>query len=100
VYHWQRELLGKVPTAPVQELRDVPNHPQVIARQNIVAGEASWGPAYKPGAPFRFDGHIASQPRAPHLDEHRYKILKEDLGYSDEDIARDEAEGAFSKRRP
>jgi crotonobetainyl-CoA:carnitine CoA-transferase CaiB-like acyl-CoA transferase len=84
-----------VPVAPVRQLDEVADDPQVVASGTVKAFEHGvLGNVHQPRpAPF-FDGAtIEPTPTAPRLGEHTDEVLRE-LGYSGAEIAALKQEGA------
>ncbi len=73
---WLDRLRGRVPCAPVNDVRQALADPQVLARDMIVE------------SPVRTEGEIRRPRRAPRLGEHTDPILRDVLGYSASTIAR------------
>ena len=74
---------------PVQHIRDLPNDPAVIANGYLTEYDhPTLGRKLLPSHPVAFRNHPTSIERpAPKLGEHTGEVLKERLGYSDEQIA-------------
>jgi crotonobetainyl-CoA:carnitine CoA-transferase CaiB-like acyl-CoA transferase len=86
---WLARLRGRVPCAPVNNVRQALADPQVLARDMIVEVEhPDFGPLREVRSPVRTEGEIRRPRRAPRLGEHTDLILREVLGYSDTTIAR------------
>ena len=86
---WLDRLRGRVPCAPVNDVRQALADPQVLARDMIVEVEhPDFGPLKEVRSPVRTDGEIRHPARAPRLGEHTDQILREVLSYSDSTIAR------------
>jgi crotonobetainyl-CoA:carnitine CoA-transferase CaiB-like acyl-CoA transferase len=86
---WLDRLRGRVPCAPVNDVRQALADPQVLARDMIVEVEhPDFGPLREVRSPVRTEGEIRRPARAPRLGEHTDQILREVLSYSDGTIAR------------
>jgi crotonobetainyl-CoA:carnitine CoA-transferase CaiB-like acyl-CoA transferase len=86
---WLDRLRGRVPCAPVNDVRQALADPQVLARDMIVEVEhPDFGPLKEVRSPVRTEGEIRHPARAPRLGEHTDEILRETLSYSDGTIAR------------
>jgi crotonobetainyl-CoA:carnitine CoA-transferase CaiB-like acyl-CoA transferase len=91
---WLDRLRGRVPCAPVNDVRQALADPQVLARDMIVEVEhPDFGPLKEVRSPVRTDGEIRHPARAPRLGEHTDQILREILSYSNGTIARLRATG-------
>lgn len=86
---WLDRLRGRVPCAPVNDVRQALADPQVLARDMIVEVEhPDFGPLREVRSPVRTEGEIRHPARAPRLGEHTDQILREILSYGDGTIAR------------
>jgi crotonobetainyl-CoA:carnitine CoA-transferase CaiB-like acyl-CoA transferase len=86
---WLDRLRGRVPCAPVNDVRQALADPQVVARDMIVEVEhPDFGTLKEVRSPVRTEGEIRHPARAPRLGEHTDQILREILSYSDSTIAR------------
>jgi len=86
---WLDRLRGRVPCAPVNDVRQALADPQVLARDMIVEVEhPDFGALKEVRSPVRTAGEIRDPARAPRLGEHTDQILREILSYSDGTIAR------------
>jgi crotonobetainyl-CoA:carnitine CoA-transferase CaiB-like acyl-CoA transferase len=86
---WLDRLRGRVPCAPVNDVRQALADPQVLARDMIVEVEhPEFGTLREVRSPVRTEGEIRRPQRAPRLGEHTDPILRDVLGYSDSTIAR------------
>jgi crotonobetainyl-CoA:carnitine CoA-transferase CaiB-like acyl-CoA transferase len=86
---WLDRLRGRVPCAPVNDVRQALADPQVLARDMIVEVEhPDFGTLKEVRSPVRTEGEIRHPARAPKLGEHTDEILREILSYSDGTIAR------------
>lgn len=86
---WLDRLRGRVPCAPVNDVRQALADPQVLARNMIVEVEhPEFGTLREVRSPVRTEGEIRQPRRAPRLGEHTDSILRDVLGYGDGTIAR------------
>jgi crotonobetainyl-CoA:carnitine CoA-transferase CaiB-like acyl-CoA transferase len=86
---WLERLRGRVPCAPVNDVRQALADPQVLARDMIVeVAHPEFGTLREVRSPVRTDGEIRRPRRAPRLGEHTDEILREVLSYGDATIAR------------
>ena len=86
---WLDRLRGRVPCAPVNDVRQALADPQVLARDMIVEVEhPDFGALREVRSPVRTEGEIRHPARAPKLGEHTDQILREILSYSDGTIVR------------
>jgi len=86
---WLDRLRGRVPCAPVNDVRQALADPQVLARDMIVeVPHPDFGPLREVRSPVRTEGEIRLPTRAPRLGEHTEEILREILGYSESTISR------------
>jgi len=86
---WLDRLRGRVPCAPVNDVRQALADPQVLARDMIVEVEhPEFGTLREVRSPVRTEGEIRRPRRAPRLGEHTDPILRDVLGYSASTIAR------------
>ena len=93
---WLDRLRGRVPCAPVNDVRQALADPQVLARDMIVEVEhPDFGTLREVRSPVRTEGEIRHPARAPRLGEHTDQILREVLSYSDGTIARLRATGVI-----
>ena len=93
---WLARLRGRVPCAPVNDVRQALADPQVLARDMIVEVQhPGFGPLREVRSPVRTEGEIRHPARAPRLGEHTDQILREILSYSDGTIARLRATGVI-----
>jgi len=86
-----------VPSAPILNIDEVPNHPQIKARglfQELTHPDLGVTPVAR--MPFHFSTVSTEIPfRAPYLGEHNAEILREYLGYTDERVAALRASGTL-----
>ena len=86
-----------VPSAPILNIDEVPNHPQIKARglfQDLTHPDLGVTPVAR--MPFHFSTVSTEIPfRAPYLGEHNTEILREYLGYTDERVAALRASGTL-----
>jgi crotonobetainyl-CoA:carnitine CoA-transferase CaiB-like acyl-CoA transferase len=93
---WLDRLRGRVPCAPVNDVRQALADPQVLARDMIVEVEhPEFGTLREVRSPVRTDGEVRRPRRAPRLGEHTDDILRQVLGYGEATIARLRAAGAI-----
>jgi crotonobetainyl-CoA:carnitine CoA-transferase CaiB-like acyl-CoA transferase len=86
---WLDRLRGRVPCAPVNDVRQALADPQVLARDMIVEVEhPEFGTLREVRSPVRTEEEIRQPRRAPRLGEHTDSILRDVLGYGDGTIAR------------
>ena len=86
---WVNELIDKdVCVTPLYEIHEVPNDPQVQAREMIIEVETEEGPVKQIGYPLKFSDSNAEFrcSAAVKVGRDSKEILKEFLGYSDEKI--------------
>jgi formyl-CoA transferase/CoA:oxalate CoA-transferase len=93
---WVTLLQGKVPCAPVNTIAQGLSDPQVLARGMIVeVDHPKFGRLREVGNPIKIVGEEHPRAPAPALGQDTHVILREELGYSDDDIARLQAAGAI-----
>ncbi len=93
---WLDRLRGRVPSAPVNDVRQALADPQVLARDMIVEVEhPEFGTLKEVRSPVRTEGEIRDPARAPRLGEHTEEILRDILGYSESTISRLRQGGAI-----
>lgn len=86
---WLERLRGRVPCAPVNDVRQALADPQVRAGDMIVEVEhPEFGTLREVRSPVRTEGEVRRPLRAPRLGEHTDLILRELLSYSDSTIER------------
>jgi crotonobetainyl-CoA:carnitine CoA-transferase CaiB-like acyl-CoA transferase len=94
---WLDRLRGRVPCAPVNDVRQALADPQVLARDMIVEVEhPEFGTLREVRSPVRTEGEIRRPRRAPRLGEHTDPILRDVLGYSASTITRLRSAGVIS----
>jgi len=101
VAEWEQRLkAADVPHAPVLGVTAALAHPHVLAREMVVTAEhATVGPIKVLGRPIKFPG--AKQPPVtapPTLGQHTETVLREQLGYSDKEIAALREGGVIDRR--
>ena len=80
--------------APVNNLREAMDDPQIRARQMIVTDEQGWEHV---GMAIKFQDEPGQQSfHLPELGEHNEALLRE-LGFGDDDVQRVVAGGAFAR---
>ena len=93
---WLDRLRGRVPCAPVNDVRQALADPQVLARDMIVEVEhPEFGTLREVRSPVRTEGEVRQPRRAPRLGEHTDDILRHVLGYGEGTIARLRAAGVI-----
>jgi crotonobetainyl-CoA:carnitine CoA-transferase CaiB-like acyl-CoA transferase len=93
---WLDRLRGRVPCAPVNDVRQALADPQVLARDMIVEVEhPEFGTLREVRSPVRTEGEVRQPRRAPRLGEDTDDILREVLGYGEATIARLRAAGVI-----
>jgi crotonobetainyl-CoA:carnitine CoA-transferase CaiB-like acyl-CoA transferase len=98
---WLDRLRGRVPCAPVNDVRQALADPQVLARDMIVEVEhPDFGALREVRSPIRTEGEIRQPARAPRLGEHTEEILREILSYSDGTITRLRSTGVIGRADP
>ena len=86
---WLERLRGRVPCAPVNDVRQALADPQVLAADMLLDVEhPDFGTLREVRSPVRTAGEIRGPQRAPRLGEHTDQILREILSYGDATIAR------------
>jgi crotonobetainyl-CoA:carnitine CoA-transferase CaiB-like acyl-CoA transferase len=93
---WLERLRGRVPCAPVNDVRQALADPQVLARDMIVEVEhPDFGTLRQVRSPVRTEGEVRRPARAPRLGEHTGQVLREILGYGETTIDRLRRAGAI-----
>jgi crotonobetainyl-CoA:carnitine CoA-transferase CaiB-like acyl-CoA transferase len=93
---WLDRLRGRVPCAPVNDVRQALADPQVQARDMIVEVEhPEFGALRQVRSPVRTEGEVRHPARAPRLGEHTDAVLREILGYGESTIGRLRRAGAI-----
>ncbi|MDA0820852.1 MAG: CoA transferase [Proteobacteria bacterium] len=81
---------ARVPSAPILEIAEVPHHQQIKARalfQDVPHPQLGTTPIAR--SPFQMSTMEVTVPfRAPYLGEHNEEILRETLGYSEDQLAK------------
>lgn len=99
--HTKREVMEKsqdvgYPCGAINTMEDVFADPHLQARGFFVeVDHPATGPLTYPGAPFKMTETPWRPGRAPLLGEHTREVLRDRLGYSDEDIVRLREHGAI-----
>jgi crotonobetainyl-CoA:carnitine CoA-transferase CaiB-like acyl-CoA transferase len=94
---WLGLLRGRVPCAPVNDVRQALQDEQVLAREMLVDVEhPEFGRLRQVRSPIRTEGEIRDPMRAPRLGEHTDGILRELLSYSDSTIGRLRTQGVIA----
>jgi formyl-CoA transferase len=102
-HHTKRELMAifneiDVPCGPVLGTEDLANDEHLRAREMYVEMDhKKRGKHFTVGMPIKLSASPAVITPAPLLGEHTDEVLKEVLGYTDEQIAAKRAAGAFGK---
>jgi crotonobetainyl-CoA:carnitine CoA-transferase CaiB-like acyl-CoA transferase len=89
---WVDLLKGEVPVAPVNGLEEALADEQVAARGMVVEAQrsgpnADLGPVRQVGSPFKTDGVLNDVRAAPGLGQHTDEVLRDLLGYSEDEIS-------------
>jgi crotonobetainyl-CoA:carnitine CoA-transferase CaiB-like acyl-CoA transferase len=90
VAEWQERLTEfDVPHAPVLGVSAALSHPHAVAREMVVTAEhATAGSLRLAGRPIKFPGSPQSPSTAPPtLGQHTVEVLRDELGYSESEIA-------------
>ena len=89
------------PGGPRQRRRRGARGPQTLARDGVVAYEhPNLGTVRQAASPLRLSGELPEPSRAPLMGEHTDDLLRELLGYSDEQTAALREAGAFGEQVP
>jgi crotonobetainyl-CoA:carnitine CoA-transferase CaiB-like acyl-CoA transferase len=101
VAEWEKRLTAAdVPHAPVLGVTAALAHPHALAREMVVEAEhAAIGPVKVVGRPIKFPG--AKQPPVvapPTLGQHTEAVLRERLGYADDEITALRRAGVIDRR--
>jgi len=103
VVEWQQRLTEyDVPNAPVLGVTAALAHPHALAREMVVEAEhATIGPMRVVGRPIKFPG-APQRPVAapPTLGQHTVAVLRDELGYSDAEIADLRRDGTIDRGAP
>ena len=85
---WLARFRGKVPSAPVNSVREALADDQVLAREMVVTiDHPRWGDIRAAGNPIKVSGSEQPYRPAPALGADTESVLRDLLGYSDERIA-------------
>lgn len=85
---WMKDLRGKVPCAPVNDLSQALHEPFLADRKMIVETQhPAFGKIRQVASPIRTPDASMTHRRAPGLGEHTTEILKHYLGYDERQIA-------------
>jgi len=88
-----------VPVGRVNDVTEALEDPQTVARDGVVEYEhPNLGTVRQAATPLRLSGELPEPARAPFLGEHTEDLLREVLGYSDEQTAALREAGAFGER--
>jgi crotonobetainyl-CoA:carnitine CoA-transferase CaiB-like acyl-CoA transferase len=98
--HWLTLLVDAgVPVGRVNDVAEALEDPQTLARDGVVAYEhPNLGTVRQAASPLRLSGELPEPSRAPLLGEHTDDLLRELLGYSDEQTAALREAGAFGEQ--
>lgn len=93
----EKLLAAGLPVGPVQNAKEIYKSPQTAARQTLIdVPDPVLGTVRLVGPPFKMSGHPEPiTDAAPLLGQHSADILREMLGYSDEQVTRLQAEGVL-----
>ena len=93
----ERLLAAGLPAGPVQDAREIYECPHVAARQMLVdVPDPVLGTARLVGSPVKLSGSPEPVARAaPQLGQHTAEVLRELLGYPEEQVSRLQAEGVL-----
>ncbi|HEX3862234.1 MAG TPA: CaiB/BaiF CoA-transferase family protein [Stellaceae bacterium] len=100
VAEWQERLTRfDVPHAPVLGMTAALSHPQALARDMVVTAEhATIGSIRLAGRPIKFPGAPQRASTAPPtLGQHTAQVLRDELGYSDDRIAKLRRDGIIDR---
>jgi formyl-CoA transferase len=87
-----------VPCGPIMSTEDLANDEHVRGRDMWVEiDHPQRGKWYNVGMPIKLSGSPAQVRRSPLLGEHTEEVLREVLGYSEEQVGKLKAAGAFSR---
>ena len=100
--HWLTLLVDAgVPVGRVNDVAEALEDPQTLARDGVVAYEhPNLGTVRQAASPLRLSGELPEPSRAPLMGEHTDDLLRELLGYSDEQTAALREAGAFGEQVP
>jgi crotonobetainyl-CoA:carnitine CoA-transferase CaiB-like acyl-CoA transferase len=94
--HWLGVLRGRVPCAPVNSVQEALTDPQVLAREMVVeVPSGQWGTVRQTGSPIKVDSQPPRLEPAPEFGEHTVPVLREYLGYSEQQVERLREAGAI-----
>ena len=97
VEHWLSKLgPAGVPTGPINDVEHALTEPHTLARNLVVETEHPvYNTVRQVASPVNFGSEAKQYRRAPQRNEHFDDIVRDQLGYDDERIAKLKAEGAF-----
>ncbi|MGV8874418.1 MAG: CaiB/BaiF CoA transferase family protein [Rhodococcus sp. (in: high G+C Gram-positive bacteria)] len=97
VDHWLSKLgPAGVPTGPINDVEHALTEPHTIARNLVVETEHPvYNTVRQVASPVNFGSEAKQYRRAPQRNEHFDDIVRDQLGYDDERVAKLKAEGAF-----
>ncbi|KAA0922668.1 CaiB/BaiF CoA transferase family protein [Rhodococcus sp. ANT_H53B] len=97
VEHWLSKLgPAGVPTGPINDVEHALTEPHTIARNLVVETEHPvYNTVRQVASPVNFGSEAKQYRRAPQRNEHFDDIVRDQLGYDDERVAKLKAEGAF-----
>jgi crotonobetainyl-CoA:carnitine CoA-transferase CaiB-like acyl-CoA transferase len=101
VAHWLEVLCAAgVPCAPVNDVAQALQEEHTLARELILTTDhPRFGTVKQVSPAVRVGPQLIDHRRAPELGEHTYTILRTLLNYTDADLKRLQAEGAFGNRQ-
>ncbi|OZF29450.1 CoA transferase [Rhodococcus sp. 14-2483-1-2] len=97
VQHWLSKLgPAGVPTGPINDVEHALTEPHTLARNLVVETEHPvYNTVRQVASPVNFGSEAKQYRRAPRRNEHFDDIVRDQLGYDDERVAKLKAEGAF-----
>jgi crotonobetainyl-CoA:carnitine CoA-transferase CaiB-like acyl-CoA transferase len=97
VEHWLSKLgPAGVPTGPINDVEHALTEPHTLARNLVVETEHPvYNTVRQVASPVNFGSEAKQYRRAPQRNEHFDDIVRDQLGYDDERVAKLKAEGAF-----
>ncbi|WP_032379725.1 CaiB/BaiF CoA transferase family protein [Rhodococcoides fascians] len=97
VDHWLSKLgPAGVPSGPINDVEHALTEPHTLARNLVVETEHPvYNTVRQVASPVNFGSEAKQYRRAPQRNEHFDDIVREQLGYDDERVAKLKAEGAF-----